>query len=580
MDESVYEASGATIFGIASDVFVATHASDQGAIELNRLAATLLRSVIGRKTLVDHARAAVERGDAADMAGALATLHQLCTAGLVRQSPIPPTTHSPPSRSRITTVAIITADRPGALRRCLLSLRHLTRNAYSGRILIVDGSRRPHHRQANVESMREVLAGVDRISYVSALDSIEVRRELVQRGASPLMVEWAFAGGYTGANRNLAALWTAGERVVLIDDDIVCTGWRDDPSQGIEVGGHADRRQWSFFTTRAEAIAIERGPCQNLLEAHGDLLGRTLGELAGVTGGLNFSGACAHLLSLIAEGTDPTVRVTMAGLAGDAGIYCPGRLLFAQGPVATALTTDATAFNTAMTSREVRRIARRPILTHDSSCMSYCMGMDNSVVLPPFMPQGRNEDGVFGTMLAFCDRRALFGHLAVGVIHDSDRPANYDETFTFSARHTRVSELMRYLTRVTSMAPGLAPADRLTRLGAFLTDIAGLAPRDFEVFVRELILRFRTDELRQLVQFAASGSRPEWWRTAVAEYLRAFRRSGTRRDFVIPAEFTNAHGSPSESLEHTRQFVGHFGELLRAWPDMWNHLRAMNAPTD
>jgi hypothetical protein len=582
-NDAIYEAATASIFRITDNLFLANRRDGHAVTELDRAAASALRTVQGRKTLAEHARVAVGLGVCAEVDRALATLNALCALGFVQ--PVQEETNASPLRSvspssAIRTVAVITADRPALLRRCLTSIREVTtRFDETCRVLVIDGSRDERHRSANHIIVEDVLGdGPCHGRHVTPVDEVRAHAGILRGAASPSVIEAALSSGRVGGNRNLVSVLTAGERVLMLDDDIVCSGWLPDRlGEGIEVGGHVDPRQWEFLTSRQQAVSTARSASQSLLQAHGDLLGRSLEELSRDTTPLDFRSACSHVLGAIAEGLDPIVRVTMAGIAGDSGTYCPGRLLFATGPVSRLLATDAGAFNTAMSHREVRRTVPRTVLSHDSACMSYCIGVDNRDLLPPFMPDGRNEDGVFGRMLSFGDRRALMAHLPYGIVHDSERPPQYDAGFTLSARQTRISELLRHLTRlVSSTTVQTTPADRLRRLAQFLIDVSQQEQRHFEAFVREVILTFRCEELAQATRVAEGGHAPEHLRSAIREYAREFRAHCSNRDFVVATEFTVAGSDPCDGLRRMQRFIGDFGQLLLEWPDIWEQFRAVN----
>jgi hypothetical protein len=110
--------------------------------------------------------------------------------------------------------------------------------------------------------------------------------------------------------------------------------------------------------------------------------------------------------------------------------------------------------------------------------MSYCMGLDNRSLLPPFLPVGRNEDGVFGVTLGLTDENALFAHLPYGVIHDSQRPSSYAEDEKMvSARRTRLSDLILWLTQRSMHLLDLAGhgAVTLRQLGDGLANVQTMA---------------------------------------------------------------------------------------------------------
>ena len=355
----------------------------------------------------------------------------------------------------------------------------------------------------------------------------------------------------------------------MMDDDIVCEPWTPLPvDDGIELGGHADLRQWRFFGSRADACSGLSRSDSCLFEAHGTMLGVPLRDLLNAAGDrCHRQEACAHLLH--ADGGDCEVRVTLTGLAGDSARYCPSRWLFANGAVKRLLTSNQAALDSALTSREVQSIAQRIVITHDPACMSYCIGLSNRALMPPFMPLGRNEDGVFGAMLAYADRYALFAHLPVGVVHDSSRSAAYGAECAISATETRIGELLCAAIRgVSASTLARGTEDRLACLAGHFLDLAALTDDEFTLCVRETIAAGRCQELALLEQELFENDYPDFWRTAFEQYRRTFKASALKPEFFVPCEFRRG-ASPEDGLRRTKAFVRRFADFILRWPEIW-----------
>jgi hypothetical protein len=205
--------------------------------------------------------------------------------------------------------------------------------------------------------------------------------------------------------------------------------------------------------------------------------------------------------------------------------------------------------------------------------MGYCMGVANTSLLPPFMPVGRNEDGVFGSMLAFADRGALCAHLPIGIIHDSDRPAEYSGDRMVSARRTRLSELIIAILRLASTSTLAAPIqERLNRLGRLFIDVAQQPTGEFVHFLKESVLAARCSELARAATDIASARQPDYWREAFDEYHRTFCAGVLDGRFFIPEDF--GESSPDRAFRDSQAFVKGFGDLVEAWPEIWRQANA------
>jgi hypothetical protein len=238
-------------------------------------------------------------------------------------------------RREIATVAIITADRPHLLARCLKSL---VRNCEVGhnrpRILIVDGSRQKRHRAANCRTAHQIATRTQHVvEYIGAEEVRALRDGLTAAGVPRSVVEFSLTPGAAGANRNIALLQARGDDLLMIDDDVICTPWSlKEREAGVAIAGTADLREVRFFSSRREALKAGRTPI-GLLNAHGQLLRATLTDLrSGVHGGVvDMRDSTGDRLPAVNDSRAYRVRVTMSGLARDSGTWCPYLMLLVSG---------------------------------------------------------------------------------------------------------------------------------------------------------------------------------------------------------------------------------------------------------
>jgi hypothetical protein len=481
-------------------------------------------------------------------------------------------------------VGFVTADRPASLTRALQSfIHHCHLHAQWPRFLIVDGSRQRASRTATRAAVATIARATGRdLQYVATEEADAFCASLRQDDASaPALVP-----GTAGQNRNLMLLMTAGERVLFVDDDMVYDTWEPHERRaGLVVMGHDEIREVAFHPSRAAALAAVAPAPQDLLGSHAALLGRSLSDLlAASSEPPDLTRACEHLRSRLRSGRPQVVRATFSGLVGDSGTYCPGRLLFSSGSFRARLWESEASFRTAMTSREVSRIAAANVVTHTCHCASGGMGLSNLTVVPPFPPLGRNQDGVFGVLLAMSDPAALFAHVPVGIVHDSDRSSRYgisplakaaagqpvgDGARWRSAAESRLSELVIAL--LLRQAPSLvaaSPADRLREIGEALTAVGRLEHRAFVTLVTDVTRETRARELEYAETGAESPDCPTYWRSALEDYRRTLQAAMCRPEFFLPIEFQD-RGSLESGYRPLRSFMRSLGCFVADWPAWW-----------
>ena len=480
-------------------------------------------------------------------------------------------------RIPITAIGVTTADRPEPLRRCLLSLtRQLRDHSQDARIIVVDGSKRSTNESLNRSIVNAIVASTRcEIVFIGRRERLEIRRSL-RSVCSGDLIDFITTPGASG-NRNVAILLSSGENVLLVDDDAVCEVWAL-PSfrNAIEVCGHAERRHLGFFKTR---LAARRGMTRvtaSLLDAHRVLLGRSLDSLGNNTSPrVDARRACRFLVEGLTGLRHVVVRTTFSGLTGDAGASNPERLLLGTGKWKELLLASRDVYDTAFKYREVRRVADRYLVTHDAACMGFCMGLANTSMAPPFLPTGRNEDGLFGMTLAAVDRSAVVGHIPYAVLHDSTRASHYGPYAFVSATQTRMADLMIHL--VNGWIPSTKaarPRQRLSRLAEWLGELADLDERDLALAIVETILKARERELALINTALRPGSGyPEHWQRDLTRYRDTLLTNLRKPEFFLPVELSGDR-SARQRYRATRHFLRMSSVSLAAWPALWAEARA------
>lgn len=540
------------------------------AVVLQVDAATLriLRLCDGARTLedhVEHLREAVE----ADEPVIRALLEAFVAAALL--APVETTDMSicqNEAAATIGAIGIITAGRPSLLARGLTdAVSQIRRYDRDVRVFVVDGSRSIRDRRLTEAATARI--GEGSVTYIGRCESEAIALRIAEESkCDPDLLMQSLCGGTAGANRNLLLLLTAGQLVLTVDDDVRWATWRlGSPDNRVAFAGHADLRRVAFFPTRAAAVgAIESRPV-DLIGSHETLLGHTAWSL--LKGEADLSRICRHLLNLSPPTRTPTVRVTFSGLAGDAAIHCPYQLLLTEGVTRSVLTSNPQMFEWAFTTREMYRIAPQPVVIHDAPCMTFCAGLANDELLPPFPWVGRNQDGVFGAMLSAIDQGALFGHLPCGIIHDSNRTAARPKGSIPSATQTRLADFVLSLMRVMTVnLGGRSPGERLRFIGRMILGVGQLTVDEFYEVLVEAVLDNRCRELVYLDSVLDENpSYPKTWFRAALRFRRRFLASAINPEFYCPIEFVGS--SRDDRLRATQRFLCAFGGVLLMWADVW-----------
>jgi hypothetical protein len=545
--------------------------------EIDPAVGQLLLRCRGSRSLDQHVTAVCASGLSHETVAIRQTLEQLIQAGLLKseeelQAGAP---DGQPVDGSISTVAIVTADRPASLRRCLAALvSHCQQYGASPRVLVIDGSRHIDSQVLNRQALTGLVESDGLAHYIGPSEAERWRKGLIGSGFAESLVTLALTPGAVGANRNLALLATTGENILMLDDDVLCAPWTLAVcGHQLALGGHYDEREVEWFEARASALGATLPASVDLLKVHGAVLGQTLSALVSRrVGELDLTNACSHLLTALENQEPSTVRATLMGIAGDSGTYGPDRQLFSAGATRARLASDLEAYRCAMRSREVLRISRKCLVTHEAGGMAYAMGVSNRTPPPPFLPAGRNEDGVFSAMVSFLDPAALFAHLPFGVIHDSDRPSSYADPPMQSATQTRIADLCLAIMRVCASTMFASSSDiRRQRLAAAFDDIAKLPREEFLRFSTRIMLLTRSEELR----LAHAEACPPHFTQDLQRYASVLMENVRRPDFFVPVEMKDDI-STERALCKTQSFLQGVGELIQQWPEIWATSRQLD----
>jgi hypothetical protein len=219
-------------------------------------------------------------------------------------------------------------------------------------------------------------------------------------------------------------------------------------------------------------------------------------------------------------------------------------------------------YRDALITQHLLRHTPSTMIGHPGRFMGMFLGLDNRELLPPFFPMLRGEDDLYGSMLPSVISQPFFGHLSFSLLH---APLGVRSTI---APRLLLSGLM--IAIISSFPSGTAqlPTDaNISRLGQYLTDLGGLAQREFDERLRQLLWNATSSHiafLEELLRHFAHS--PAFWANDLIGQIDAHRRSVTQPTYGIPAELMKR--PCDEARGYLRRLIYQFGELLRWWPSI------------
>ena len=470
------------------------------------------------------------------------------------------------NRDGISAIGIPTRNRTGSVLAALRSYHaNVSMHGRRVRFVVADSSCIPD--QVRFASVLDALRNEVDIE-VEHLDETWranlIRMLAYETGCSPDILCFALQGHEAcgtnyGANRNALLLATAGELSVQVDDDTRLPLFEGpDTRSGIALSSNADPNEYWFGACDWEPAAEA-----SFIEVHETLLGRPAVRLLEESSreDMVIDDLEPHLLRRL---PDAGIGLTFIGHTGDAGTWSNVSRLFLEGASLGRLARCG--YTEGMRTREVGRLVARRTIGNGLFCLGMNVGIDNRQTIPPFMPVGRNEDGVFSATLeavfplllrGFCEGYAI-GHRPPR--ERTPFPAEIDfEGF-------RINDILTALIGEW----GVSQPDRLPRrlrdLGDRLVAYGSLGQPDFDLACRSAVER-STGILMLHIEHALSGpagSIPPM-RADLGRLAGVLERFVTQPECNAPIDLT---GDAAERRSRLRDLVGAYGTLVQHWSDI------------
>ena len=348
-----------------------------------------------------------------------------------------------------------------------------------------------------------------------------------------------------GAARNFALLRAKGRAVLFLDDDVrskvVATG---NPTT-TSFMGYEEPVETQCFERFVDAAATLAARARDLRTLHAAVLGAAVATPDGAK----------------------QVRLVMLGYAGRSGTGSPAFYLLTKGPVRQQLARDAGAYELILATNLVLRGA--PCVVHASPAalvMGGCLSVDCRVVVPPFLPTGRNQDGFFGGLFAQIHPQALMTHLPFAVQHGTVRA------------QIGMPSLGRSNVRAFALGGQFA--------SVFLAFLPSLQLNDTEPDARLRAIAMQFTAFENLPNATFEDRLRDVWSSRFANWARSFDAAAAR----LPAGFSaqedaaylaaelrakagnlpSVDDAPAPDL---RDALTRTGQQLQVWADLWADLK-------
>ena len=482
-------------------------------------------------------------------------------------------------RASIAWIGIPTCNRGHILERTLTShIQQARRWHHPISVVVSDDSPDSATRADNKSRLRTLAHSLScRIVYAGLEEKCQFIAEMARLHDLPTdILEFALLrrnsrGGSFGANSNALLIHTVNDLLLSVDDDTLCrTAVPPTLQEGLSLTSVHDPAECWYYPEGVRQSDLDALGAVDFIGEHEKFLGRTVHSCVDQLRDVRD----LHLDEIgedFVEGLAvPGARVAMtsAGVIGDSGMNLPRYYLLLERGSHSRLVSSEAFYRKVLSSRQILRAVTRPTVGNQLFCAGGNLGFDNRYLLPPFMPQFRGQDDIYGVTLSLCCPSSYSCALPLALCHAPLEERAFDvEAFWEDPSAVYFSQVMTSL--LLSMGPlpfGMPESERMISLGSYLFDIGSMPTHNFEKFAKKCLLYRRAQQFRALELLRQRNTEaPSYYTDDLQRYSKALRAALESSESVVPVELRQAYGSDF-GLVILQRMTAKYGTLLEYWP--------------
>lgn len=481
-------------------------------------------------------------------------------------------------------VIIRTCDRPQQLARLLDSLGKLqTKFVQSYHFWVADDSREDSHRLQNQQLIEDFKSAHDAIPvrYYGPLQQQALTDQLKQAfPGSTEQIEWLLQSNATKADFftggrvfNHLLLMTAGQRFLLMDDDIVCEPYQA-PGSGGNLSISVRQPEVGFYDSREALCEQLKGLDIDPFAAHNDALGASM---ASTVSGVEDKPEILHGLSgaqAVKLSANTRVMRTISGIAGDPGTVSLAWMYELEGVTRERLLSDPERFPQFRSNRCLwLGSATRTLSVDPALMMTSLSGFDNSRLLPPVSPLFRNEDYFFGHVLKYLYQDHVTLDFPWGLLHFPEPARHWHEDQLDKPKNAGVSAFLADVAQYQSnhcLAENVG--QRLVFLAEMYLSLADSEATRLTEGIEENLLHTRVASLNQLQKMLDQyNQQPAYWAQDINRLLKANGESLVHTEPLVIDP--HAGNDRAQQVETVREVLAQMGQAMKVWPQLWQYCK-------
>ncbi|WP_319563129.1 hypothetical protein [Marispirochaeta sp.] len=455
-------------------------------------------------------------------------------------------------------VTFLTHQRPEILKEALVSfIQYLKNSGKPADITVLDDSIDP----AAVAANRELAAGLTGTFSGSLRCFGWAERELLADRLCPgspepaldfaLSLPGAGVRGHSGANRNTGLLLYTGQKILSLDDDtLFCFRRLRDGRAFHENSGDIPLLLPLGSRKRLERLTVPTDWDPDVLQ--------------------EILGSPPHT----GDYTGP-VKLAMSGIYGGRWYTNPHAYCAVPPRTANKIWQGKKEYVAARQDPWALMVQPEVSFSGAPFLVSTCFGYDSSEPVPPFFPGIRSSDSLWAWMLRAMYPESPICHLPLAIEHERSIKQPFEED-DFSRIVPGASEIIvKLLDFLRQGVPGSPEAPgMLSALGSGLSRFAAEPVQRRREILSELYLASLGRRIGAFHErLEAGGGRPRFFGEDLKRHIDLLHNEALDSRPWLPKEFRLKDDIAGE--EAFRRYLDSCGELLCAWPEIWQRAEAL-----
>ena len=413
-----------------------------------------------------------------------------------------------------------------------------------------------------------------------------LKKQTSKKGISSELIEYALSGDpdlsflpATGGNRNNSLLKLSGKKIICFDDDILFEPLsHNDNKSEIELAKNKIPDINIF--SNMETVKKHFKPVEiDLISSISDILGEKTNDFLNrhIEKGksVQYKDSSPEMTSaLVKESSMITTVIT--------GIY--GGKWFSR-PHGIYLNSSSTRKKEYKKKSDYSMLKANPFTTlHSNNILlsrfpfyaAALTGINLEVMVPPFPPNGRNQDGIWASLLQGLDNCSLIGHLPFSIFHDfSNKKKMSDETYQdTSADFGLITNLI--IDSLIYYGDLFPVSNNYEKVGNSLITFSNLSDNDFIAFCHKKWMEYVCKIIEQIERLLEQyNHKPRHWASDAAEYIELLEKQSVIKTNSLPAEFRKKY-STEKAIKQYKLFFSNYGSLIKNWPAIWKAALEIN----